>query len=94
MCGLLWNGYKLHRDAEAATIDALKEEGQVLARFKLGELNHQQGKLECAKLEYENIMNLEVATCVEKNLAEERYNQVQADIIFASNPLSDRRVTM
>lgn len=85
----------LIRDAEAATMDALKEEeGQVLARFKLGDLFHQQGKLECAKLEYENIMKLECASCAEKASAEEMYNQVQQDIIFASNPVSDRRVTM
>jgi len=76
-------------------MDALKEEeGQVVARFKLGELYHQQGKLECAKLEYQNIMNFEIATCPEKNLAEELYNQVQADIIHASNLVLDRRVTM
>jgi hypothetical protein len=84
------------RDAEAAATAALKEEaeGQVAARFKLGELNHQQGKLECAKLEYENIMKMERSSCAEKSLAEEHFNQVQTEIMFASHPTSDRRVTM
>ena len=76
-------------------MDALKEEdGQVLARFKLGELNHQQGKLEGAKLEYEKIMKMECSSCAEKCLAEQCFNQIQTEIMFASNPTSDRRVTI
>lgn len=71
-----------------------EEEGQVLARFKLGELYHRQGKLECAKLEYESIMKRECATGVEKSAAEERYNQVHDAIAAARIPSSDSRVTI
>lgn len=84
-----------YRDAEAAAMAVRKEEeGQVLARFKLGELYHQQGKLECAKLEYESIMKRECATGVEKSAAEERYNQVHDAIAAARIPSSDSRVTI
>lgn len=76
-------------------MDALREEeGRILGRFKLADLYLQQGKLECAKMEYENILELEDITCPERMLAESKHTEIQAQILFANQPNSDRRVTI
>lgn len=88
------HGYYDNRDAEAAILAAMKEGCRVWAHFKLADLYLQQGKLECARLEYEDILELDDITSAERSMAEDKQKNIQSQIFFTMQLTSDRRVTI
>lgn len=83
-----------NRDAEAVILAAIKEGGGVRARFKLADLYLQQGKLECARLEYKNILELDGITCGERSMAEDKQRNIQSQFFFSTQLTSDSPVTI
>jgi hypothetical protein len=80
---------------EVAIMAALKEEqGRVSAGFKLAELFLHQGKLECSKIEYEKILELDSITSIERKFADSKVVEIQTLAFEANQPVSARRVTV
>lgn len=68
---------------------AMKAGGQIWVRLKLADLYLQQGKLECARLEYKNILELNDITCAERSMAEDKVKNIQSQIFCTMQLTSD-----